>query len=85
MPRIYRFSCAVCQRSVERFAQGSRIDPVRCVITANCTGLMSLKGDHYGARLAPTPYVAGLEDRPTRGAPITSSTIANVKHVPTCQ
>jgi hypothetical protein len=82
MPRIYRFKCTVCQRSVERFAQGDRINPVRCVITANCNGLLTLTSDHYGARLTPTPYVPGLEDRPVRGSVMNEITSATITQIP---
>lgn len=66
--RIYKYTCDVCARSVERLADPTRPDPLRCVITDQCTGKLSLTSSRFGLRPVNTPTVVGLLDRIKRGS-----------------
>lgn len=66
--RIYKYTCDVCARSVERLADPTRPDPLRCVITDQCTGKLSLTASRFGLRPINTPPVIGLLDRIKRGS-----------------
>jgi len=67
--RIYTYSCDTCKRSVERIANTKRPDPLRCIITDQCEGRLSLTGSKLGLRPKNTKPVAGLADRQQRGFP----------------
>lgn len=66
--RIYKYTCDVCDRSIERLADPTRPDPLRCVITDQCPGKLSLTNTRFGLRPVNTPTVIGLLDRIKRGA-----------------
>lgn len=65
--RIYKYTCDVCRRSIERLADPTRPDPLRCVITDQCSGKLTLASTRFGLRPANTPTVVGLLDRVKRG------------------
>jgi hypothetical protein len=65
--RIYKYTCDTCDRSIERLADPTRPDPLRCVITDQCAGKLSLAGTRFGLRPVNTPTVIGLLDRVKRG------------------
>lgn len=65
--RIYKYTCDVCKRSIERLADPTRPDPLRCVITDQCEGKLSLTGTRFGLRPSTVPTVIGLLDRVKRG------------------
>lgn len=65
--RIYKYTCDVCARSIERFADATRPDPLRCVITDQCTGKLTLVNTRFGLRPNNTPTIVGLLDRIKRG------------------
>lgn len=67
--RIYKYTCDTCARSVERLADPTRPDPLRCVITDQCAGKLKLANTRFGLRPLNTPTVVGLLDRVKRGAP----------------
>lgn len=70
--RIYKYTCDICNRSIERFADPARPDPLRCVITDNCNGKLKLTNTRFGLRPLSTPTVVGLLDRAKRGTPKSS-------------
>lgn len=74
--RIYKYTCDVCARSVERLADPTRPDPLRCVITDQCAGKLSLTSSRFGLRPVNTPTVIGLLDRVKRGASRTVTELA---------
>lgn len=66
--RIYKYTCNVCSRSIERLANPTRPDPLRCVITDQCAGKLTLANTRFGLRPNNTPTVVGLLDRIKRGS-----------------
>ena len=55
--RIYQYTCSVCKRNIEKLADPTRPDPVRCLITNKCTGILSLSRSRLGTRVKTTPTV----------------------------
>lgn len=79
---VYVYKCDTCLRTVERFSDGKHPDPVRCVITNKCRGLLSLVDKRTGKpRL--TPPIVGLDDRIPRGT--TPDQTAKAPTVPPAQ
>ena len=74
--RIYKYTCDTCNRSIERLADPTRPDPLRCVITDQCAGKLSLTGTRFGLRPVNTPTVIGLLDRVKRGTDRTATALA---------
>ena len=66
------FQCDTCKRQMELQIDGSRIDPIRCIITYKCRGKLSRVGQSAVKTFLVTPPVPGLEDYIPRGTVISA-------------
>lgn len=66
--KVYKYRCNTCQRTVEQVSDNRRPDPLRCVITQECKGLLELQGSRRGDRARLTTPETDLADRIPRGS-----------------
>lgn len=66
--KVYKYRCSICQREVEQVSDNRRPDPLRCVITDQCRGILEPQGSRRGDRARLTTPQADLADRVARGS-----------------
>jgi hypothetical protein len=73
--KINVYTCDTCKRNIEKLVDGSRPDPIRCNITQNCRGKLSLSNTHFGIQPKTTQPVSGLVDWEARGGTTSQTSI----------
>lgn len=77
------FQCDTCKRLKELKINGTRIDPIRCIITNKCRGKLTRVGESSIKKFLLTPPAPGLQDYIQRGTVISAPIITgNEQNIP---